>query len=334
MNIPVVYHAPYFKTLVICVAISCLISLGFSAYFLITVGAESSYSKTRQVKISFLNVGQGDGTLIQTNSGATLLIDTGPPSGPFFESISKALNPFDRHIDILFATHADADHIGGFPKLLEKFSYGIFIDNFVQSGTTLHQRLNSIIESETIAPKDHRANKLRAYNGMKIKISNDDNENDEVVLEILFPDFEYIANKIHDCLERKKTRRNINCKRFYEFDTNEMSIVTRLMYGTSSVMLTGDAPKSVERFIMEQAKETKQEGPMPYTLILKAGHHGSKTSTDSEFVKWLHPKYAIVSAGKDNRYGHPNKEVVDTLQKHKVEILRTDEKGTITFMLD
>jgi competence protein ComEC len=102
-----------------------------------------------------------------------------------------------------------------------------------------------------------------------------------------------------------------------------MSIVAKLVYGDASVMLTGDAPKIVE------SKLVSSDGRYLKSSILKVGHHGSKTSTSSSFVRGVDPEYAIVSAGEGNRYGHPNIETMNVLEREGVEILETAKEGTI-----
>lgn len=108
-------------------------------------------------------------------------------------------------------------------------------------------------------------------------------------------------------------------------DTNSTSIVSRLVYGSDSYLFMADAPIKVERELLYR------EGKNIESDVLKAGHHGSNTSNDEAFLALVSPSFAIISSGKDNRYGHPNKEVLERLLKIKTTVLRTDEKGTITF---
>jgi competence protein ComEC len=113
------------------------------------------------------------------------------------------------------------------------------------------------------------------------------------------------------------------------WDNNDGSIVSLLSYGNNKIMLTGDSTIKTEEIILSKFKDSYLE-----SLILKAGHHGSKTSTGEDFVKTVKPKYALISSGKDNSYGHPHKEVLDILKTFGVEILRTDTSGTIVFTCD
>ena len=123
-----------------------------------------------------------------------------------------------------------------------------------------------------------------------------------VVLEILFPSASTLG-----------------------WDTNTGSIVARLTYGDESFLFTGDSPSSIEHYLVGQ------DGGRLKTNVLKLGHHGSKTSSSLEYLSVVDPEYAIISAGKDNKYGHPSKETVARLEQLKIPALSTIDKGTITF---
>ncbi len=109
------------------------------------------------------------------------------------------------------------------------------------------------------------------------------------------------------------------------WESNASSIVTQLQYGDIAFMLTGDAPIGIEDYLVESYGELLQSD------VLKLGHHGSKTSSGEAFLKAVLPSYAIVSAGADNRYGHPHQEVLKRAGVVGAEILNTADKGTIIF---
>jgi len=113
------------------------------------------------------------------------------------------------------------------------------------------------------------------------------------------------------------------------YSVNDGSVVARLSYGENSVMLMGDATSETERLIL---KENKKEGLQ--SDILKVGHHGSRTSTSSEFVKTVSPIYAFISNGKDNKYGHPHRDVLEVLYSFGVKVFRTDILGTVIIKCD
>lgn len=111
-------------------------------------------------------------------------------------------------------------------------------------------------------------------------------------------------------------------------ETNMASIVAKLVYGDTSFLLTGDSPQAIEKYLVEK------DGAELDVDVLKLGHHGSKTSSSEIFLEDTSPAYAIISAGKDNKYGHPNQEVLDLLDQHNIPHLNTADVGTIMFESD
>ncbi len=126
-----------------------------------------------------------------------------------------------------------------------------------------------------------------------------------VVLEILFPDNNTSG-----------------------WETNTASIVARLSYGEQSFLLTGDSPISIEKYLVGKS------GGKLKTTVLKLGHHGSRTSSSKIFLAAVDPEYAVISAGKDNKYGHPHKEVTALLEEFKIPALNTADRSTIIFKTD
>lgn len=123
-----------------------------------------------------------------------------------------------------------------------------------------------------------------------------------VVLEILFPSASTLG-----------------------WDANTSSIVARLSYGDESFLFTGDSPQSIEKYLVAN------NGGSLNSTVLKLGHHGSRTSSSKEFLSAINPGYAVISAGKDNKYGHPHQEVTDFLVELKIPAVSTYEQGTIVF---
>jgi len=114
----------------------------------------------------------------------------------------------------------------------------------------------------------------------------------------------------------------------YKWDTNTASIVARLVYGKTSFLLTGDSPQKIEKYL------AWLDGGSLSSSVLKLGHHGSRTSSSAVFLSAVNPDYSIISAGLNNRYGHPHKEVVDMLKKFEIPSLATYEDGTIIIQSD
>lgn len=116
-------------------------------------------------------------------------------------------------------------------------------------------------------------------------------------------------------------------KKYSNSDTNDWSAVLRLVYGSKSFLFTGDAEFKAENDMINTKETLKAD-------VLKVGHHGAKTSTSSAFLKAVKPKYAVISVGKGNSYGHPTKETLNRLKSYGVKIFRTDTQGTIIATTD
>ncbi|MBU3969020.1 MBL fold metallo-hydrolase [Patescibacteria group bacterium] len=111
-------------------------------------------------------------------------------------------------------------------------------------------------------------------------------------------------------------------------DTNDASVIAHLVYGNSEFLFTGDSPQKIEKYLVSLGGEKLNSD------VLKIGHHGSKTSSSKSFVGFVSPEYAVISVGADNKYGHPNQEVINILNEFGVKILKTSESGTIIFETD
>ena len=242
--------------------------------------------------VAFLDVGQGDAIFIETPSGKQMLIDGGGGRAVLSE-LSRVMPFFDRSIDVVVNTHPDKDHIGGLPDVFKEYVVGLVIDPNVPDEKSVYAEYVSDIELDA-------ARHVVARRGQKIIFG------DGVTLEILFPD---------------RDMQNVK-------DTNDASIIVRLVYGETEILLTGDAPQKIENYLVTLYGDKLESD------ILKAGHHGSRTSTSETFIAAVKPTYAIISAGKDNSYGHPHQETLETLIKASTTILGTYTEGTIIFESD
>lgn len=111
-------------------------------------------------------------------------------------------------------------------------------------------------------------------------------------------------------------------------ETNDASIVLKYVFGDTCFLLTGDSPEKIERYLIGVYKEDL------HCQVLKAGHHGSRGSTGEQYLHFVQPEYAIISAGKNNSYGHPHQETLDRLQKVGAKVLSTIDQGTIRLISD
>lgn len=251
------------------------------------------FKHSRKVLIfAMLDVGQGDALFIESPTGAQILFDGGS-ARKILGPLQKVISPFDRAIDAIVITNPDADHIGGLADVLKNYKVSYVFEPGTQNSSKTFQNLKTEIQNKKIPV-------VFARKGMRINMGGG------TVIDILFPDRDVSA-----------------------WSTNDGSIVARLSYGTTTIMLTGDATSKTEKIILENytPEEIKSE-------ILKVGHHGSRSSTSAAFVKAVAPAYALISNGKENNYGHPHKDTLNTLTQFGVKIFRTDLLGDIVMRCD
>ncbi len=247
-----------------------------------------------KLKVAVLDIGQGDSIYVEAPNGRQMLIDGGRTS-KILSRLSEVMPFGDRSIDVLVVTNPDADHFAGFINVLENYDVGMVMESGTVSTSKTYKAFVALLAEKKIPD-------VLARSGMDVLLDAKKN----VHMEILFPD------------------RDVS-----HFTHNDGSIVSRLIYGATSVMLTGDATKHTENILVSKYPKEELE-----STILKVGHHGSRTSSGASFVKAVAPKYSVISDGKNNSYGHPHKETLDTLLSAGVKILRTDELGTIVFQSD
>lgn len=244
-----------------------------------------------KLRVTFLNVGQGDAIFIESPSGAQALIDGGPDRSVLRE-LGKTMPWWDKTIDVVIATHPDADHVSGLVDVLQRYRVSYVLEPGVKNDTP---QAESMLRS--IANED--ANYMLARRGQIIDLGGG------ARIEILFPDRDVSG-----------------------LETNTASIVARLVYGNTSFLLTGDSPDSVEEYLV------RLDGSGLKSTVLKAGHHGSRTSSSLLFVGFVDPEYTIFSRGCDNTYGHPHDEVKAVFERFETKTLDTCEDGRVTFVSD
>jgi competence protein ComEC len=251
----------------------------------------NSSSSCECLTVSFLDVGQGDAILIQTPDGYEMLVDGGRDSSVLRE-LSKQRSFFDRTIDVVVSTHPDLDHIAGLVDVLKRYQVGTIV-------MTTNEGDSGAAEAFEAAVPNEDAQIVLADAGQTIALGAD------VTVQIFAPTGD----------ESK-------------LESNTASIVTRVVYGDTSFMLTGDAPMEIENYLV------RTYGSQLDSDVLKLGHHGSKTSTSDLWLDTVTPKFAVVSAGIDNRYGHPHQDVMQRVFKRNIQTSHTGTDGTITFLSD
>ncbi len=253
-----------------------------------TVFAET---KSNFLKVTFLDVGQGDAIFIESPTGNQFLIDGGPGTS-ILNALGRVMPFYDKTIDAVLTTHPDQDHIGGIPEVLKNYTVGEYIDSGATSST------GTFLELKNELAKNNTKTEI-AIAGEVIDLGGG------AYLKILYPEND---------LKSK--------------DTNENSVIAKLYYGNSTFLFTGDAPTNVEQYLaMTDGAELDSD-------VLKVAHHGSRNSLSPEFLSAVSPEYSVISASKDNSFGHPHKEILDFLNGIKSIILGTYDLGDIYFVSD
>jgi competence protein ComEC len=261
----------------------------------VTVLADA-LGRGRTLRVSFLDVGQGDSTLVRFPGGSSLLVDAGGGTDQFDigeRVVAPALWASGvRRLDTLAITHGDPDHVGGAPSVLrEFFARGVWEGVPVPPHAPM-QALRQLADLKAVAWQTLQRGDRFRLGGADVHVWNPP-----------LPDW-----------ERQKVR-------------NDDSIVLEIRYGDVSIILPGDIGRTVEHLLAPQFAPAGLR-------VLKAAHHGSGTSSSLEFLQALRPSVVVFSCGRDNPYGHPVPQVLRHVQDTGATIFRTDQHGQISLETD
>ena len=268
------------------------------AWFVLTlVIGVMMFQPSGKLDITMLDVGQGDGIYLRGPQGMTYFIDGGSSdeSGLGRYCIEPFLESQGVGIlDYVFITHGDSDHYSGIEEMLARQEVGIRIENLV-----LPEHYNSDSDLSTLAKTARDA----GVTVLLIKAGDNLKEGDFIIR----------------CLQPS----------VYEGDLkgNAASMVLEVTYRSFSMLCTGDVEEEGEELLLKKVTGKDYD-------VLKVAHHGSKYSTSKRFLELCTPELAFISAGKNNRYGHPHKELLERLENAGCKIYNTQENGAIMLETD
>ena len=266
------------------------------------------------VHIYFCDVGQGDSILI-TYKDTQVLVDGGKDA-QVLDCLKKTVPFWDRKIELVVATHADADHIGGLASVVSSYVVEKLLVPAHSTQTADFREFYLAVSRE----QRSGITLTEPQVGFRVNISNEfqmtvlahrgaDGQLDPLwsaMSETELWDSGIINNTITD-------------------ETNSGSIVLFMSHKQVSMLLTGDLEANGEQALLSNDLTDR-------VTILKVGHHGSKTSSSEPFLDQVLPEIAVISVGEKNKYGHPHQEVLTRLQQKGAQIMRTDIEGTIHFV--
>ena len=269
------------------------------AAFAASLAWSQALERDDRLHVTFFDVGQGDAVFIETPHGRQVVVDGGADALALTRLLGERMPFYDRHIDIVAATHPHGDHIGGLTQVLERYDVSTVLERRVEHESGAYEAWMWAVDTE----KSEGAQVIEASAGQVITLDND------VRIEVLGPPLELLRGT--------------------ESDVDNASLVLRLVYGEVSVLLTGDIFAAAERGILES-------GAAPDSDVLKVPHHGSDSSSAAEFLDAVSPAAAVISVGEGNRFGHPDADVVERLREFVGEggLYITSEQGTVEFVTD
>lgn len=247
------------------------------------------------LKVKFLDIGQGDSFLVISPAGNQILIDGGPDR-KILNKLGLYMPFYDKTIELIILSHPQADHLAGLVEVLKKYEVEKILTVNDEYDSALFREWKNLLNNKNIEFISAKAGQVVDLGGGAYFL-------------VLYP-FKKFNGEI---IDKEKI--------------NDLSVVGKLVYGNSSVLFTGDSEIKTELDLLRSNLNLKSD-------ILKVAHHGSRTSTHSEFLTKVKPLLAIISDGRNNRYGHPNKKILERLKDFGAEIFRTDILGDINLMSD
>jgi len=254
------------------------------------MAVEQMEEQEHSLGIAFLDVGQGDATLIDFSTGEQMLIDCAVDAR-VLEALGRHMSFFDRSIDYLVITHPDLDHYGGCVDVMRRFKIGTIVYTGAEKENSFFRSFMQEIERQIEGGVEYIVldRQVKWYLG-------------DTLVYFLYPDRSIVGDSK---------------------EANNGSIIMKISYGEQDILLTGDAEQEREEYLIHRY------GSLLDVEVLKGGHHGSNTSSILELVSSTSPDMVIFSAGKENRFGHPSPRVAKRFERSGSQIYRTDQDGDV-----
>ncbi|MHB8893484.1 MAG: ComEC/Rec2 family competence protein, partial [Candidatus Limnocylindrales bacterium] len=245
---------------------------------------------TRTTRIVMLDVGQGDAILLESRSGARILVDGGPDPDRLLLQLDARIPPWDRRVDVLVLTHPHEDHVAGLVRVLDRYRVGRVYESGMHGAGPGWAAWDSALRDGM--PRGTLAA------GARIRL-------DEILLTVLWPDPGTVP------VEPADTGRGIN----------GASVILLGEAAGRRFLLAGDAEDDVDPVLAARG--------LPRLDVLKVAHHGSATATSAGLLAATRPAVALISVGEGNDYGHPASSTLARLRDAGARVYRTDRDGTV-----
>jgi competence protein ComEC len=288
-----IYFVGRFKTKL---AIIILLLLTISNVFLFSFLDDEELLPENQLSVLMVDVGQGDSFIIKFPNNKTALIDAGEATF-YFDYGERVISPLLNYlgiekIDYGFVSHLELDHYGGFVALIFEDRIGYIYKPALDTLRSHDVRFEKFLKNKKIP--------FTYYNRQSLEIGN-------CMIYILS---------------------DINEAKVYNLSSNNTSGILKIIYGSTSILFTGDSEKMAENILINNYQSFLDVD------VLKVGHHGSNTSTSDDFLRYTSPQYALISAGTKNKFGHPHQNVISKFKSNNVKISRTDKDGAVIIVSD
>jgi competence protein ComEC len=249
-----------------------------------------------RLRITVLDVGQGDAILVDADRGSRMLIDGGPDPDRLLVALDAHVPPWDRRIDLVVLSHPHEDHVAGLALLMARYRVGRVVEPGMRGPGPGYRAWVSTLEAQGV-----RSGRLATGDAFIV---------DDVAFRVLWPDRGAVPPEPPD------TGTGIN----------NVSIVLLGTFGHERFLLAGDIEEGIDPILLGRG--------LPRVDFLKVAHHGSRTSSTAAFLDAVHPRVAAVSVGAKNPYGHPAPATIGRLRERGIRVFRTDLDGSVDITLD